>query len=150
MWVIVVLLLIVIVVLGYFLVMIPVPTSNAQAATTSSNTGSTDTQTNSDVVVDAPRSGASVPKTFTVTGQAPGAWYFEASFPIEVRDPSGLVVGTGHATALSDWMTTAPVAFKADITVAGYSGPATLVLKKDNPSGLPQNDGSVTIPITIN
>ncbi|MFM2414968.1 MAG: hypothetical protein RI911_661, partial [Candidatus Parcubacteria bacterium] len=28
-------------------------------------------------------------------------------------------------------------------------GPATLILKKDNPSGEPQNDASLSIPITV-
>ncbi|MDB5237894.1 MAG: hypothetical protein JWM46_164 [Candidatus Kaiserbacteria bacterium] len=151
MWVIVVVLLVVIVVLGYFLVATPAPSSGTQATTTTEGTGTNTGNTGgiSDVTVTAPKSGATVPKSFTVTGQAPGSWFFEATFPLEVRDPSGAVVGTGHATALSDWMTTDQVPFTADITVSGYSGPATLVLKKDNPSGLPQNDGSMTVPITI-
>ena len=46
-------------------------------------------------------------------------------------------------------MTTADVASKADITATGYTGAATLVLKRDNPSGLPENDASVVVPITI-
>lgn len=101
------------------------------------------------VAVDAPESGANVPQSFSVTGTAPGPWFFEASFPIEVRDANGTVLTTGIATALSDWMTIDDVAFKADITVTGYSGPATLVLKRDNASGLPEHDASVSIPITI-
>jgi len=101
------------------------------------------------VVVDAPKQNATVPKNFSVTGKAPGPWFFEASFPIEVRNASGTVVATGIATALSDWMTTADVPFKADIVVNTYKGPATLVLKRDNPSGLPQNDASKSMSITI-
>ena len=149
MWFIVALLLVVIVVLTYFLITLPAPALNSQATSTTTGTETIATSTNTVVVIDAPKSGALVSKTFSVTGSAPGTWYFEASFPIEVRDPSGLMAGTGHATALSDWMTTAQVPFKADITVTGYSGPAVLVLKKDNPSGLPQNDGSMTLPIVI-
>lgn len=101
------------------------------------------------VVVDAPKSGANVPKTFTVTGKAPGPWYFEASFPIEVRSATGTVIATGIATALSDWMTVEDVPFKADFTISGYTGAATLVLVRDNPSGLPENDASVSMPIMI-
>lgn len=101
------------------------------------------------VVVDAPESGANVPKSFTVTGKAPGPWFFEASFPIEVRSATGTLLVQTHATALTDWMTTDDVAFKADITTTGYTGPATLILMRDNPSGLPQNDASISLPITI-
>ena len=106
------------------------------------------------VVVTIPASGATVGKTFTVTGEAPGNWYFEASFPIEVRDAGNNKVGQGKvgqgiAQAQSDWMTTAQVPFKADVTVTGYTGPVTLILMRDNPSGLPENDDSLSVPITI-
>lgn len=101
------------------------------------------------VVIDAPKSGASVPKDFTVTGKAPGPWYFEASFPVEVKDANGNIIAQDVATALTEWMTPEDVAFKAEISVEDYSGPATLVLKRDNASGLPEHDASVSIPITI-
>lgn len=42
------------------------------------------------------------------------------------------------------------VPFKVEIKVPNdYIGPATLVLKNDNPSGLPENDRSVAVPITV-
>ena len=126
----------------------PQENTGGNTGTTTATTTAAD-QLKARVVVDAPKSGAGVPKTFTVTGKAPGPWYFEASFPIEVRNASGTVLTTGIATALSEWMTTEDVPFKADISVTGYTGAATLVLKRDNPSGLPQNDASVSMPITI-
>src|SRR4051812_27006014 len=49
----------------------------------------------------------------TVTG---GGWFFEASFPIQVLDGDGRVIGTGHAQALSDWMSTGTVPFSASIS----------------------------------
>ncbi len=84
-----------------------------------------------------------------MTGEAPGNWFFEASFPIQVRDKGNNKVGQTTGQAQSDWMTTELVPFTAEITVTGYSGPATLVLLKDNPSGLPENEDSVSIPIVI-
>ncbi len=88
-------------------------------------------------------------KSFTVTGEAPGNWYFEASFPIQVRDKDNNKIGQTTGQAQSDWMTTEQVPFKADIAIEGYSGPATLVLLRDNPSGMPENDDSLEIPIVI-
>jgi len=41
------------------------------------------------------------------------------------------------------------VPFTAQVTVEDYSGPATLVLLKDNPSGLPENDDSVSFSVVI-
>lgn len=103
-----------------------------------------------DIQVDNPSPGAVTGKSFTVTGTARGPWYFEASFPIDVLDGSGSVLTTGIATAEGEWMTTEFVSFSAPVTVpATYIGPATLVLRNDNPSGLPENARSVSFPITI-
>lgn len=102
------------------------------------------------VSITQPVSGAEVGGSFTVSGKAPGNWYFEASFPIQVRDAQGTVIARTHATAQSDWMTTELVAFTATVHIeGGYKGPADLILLRDNPSGLPENDDSTTIPIII-
>ena len=101
------------------------------------------------VKVTLPFPGATVLKEFIVTGEARGGWYFEASFPVEVRDPEGNVVGRGLATAEGEWMTEEFVPFSAPVTIENYSGPARLVLIKDNPSGLPEHDDSVSFPVVV-
>lgn len=102
------------------------------------------------IVVTAPAPGTTVGKIITVTGKARGPWFFEASFPIEIRNASNVVIATGVAQTQSNWMTTAFVPFTASVPITnGYQGPATLVLKKDNPSGEPQNDASMIVPIII-
>ena len=88
-----------------------------------------------------------------ISGKARGPWYFEASFPITIVDWDGRIIGEGHAEATSDWMTTEFVPFKA--TVPFVLPPDTaykrgaIILKKDNPSGLPQNEDSFEIPIVF-
>lgn len=100
--------------------------------------------------VENPTPGAVVGKSFVVTGEARGGWYFEASFPVEVRDPNGNILAQGPAQAEGEWMTTNFVPFSAPLTIpASYIGPATLILRNDNPSGLPENAASVSFPITI-
>ncbi len=110
------------------------------------------------VSVTSPKSGATVAASFDVTGEAPGSWYFEAVFPIEVVAPAGvdndqLVIARAQGQAQSDWMTNNLVPFAATVTIDtpyhGYHGPATLVLLRDNPSGLPENDDSLEVQITI-
>ncbi len=151
---------VIIVILAYFVFVTPTPgaaTGTATGATTTENgtatgtaTGTTTTQPLSKrVVVTAPARNATVEKTFVVSGNAPGPWYFEASFPIKVLDKDGNVLMNTHADAQGDWMTTEQVTFTATITIANYSGPATLVLMKDNPSGLPEHDDSIEMPIVI-
>lgn len=102
------------------------------------------------IQVELPFPGAVTGKSFSVIGKARGYWFFEASFPVVVLDKDGNELTTVIATAQDEWMTEDFVPFKADITVPeSYIGPATLVLKKDNPSGDPERDASVSFPFTI-
>ena len=136
-------------VLSWLLIATPVhaPTIEPVAAT---STAATNPPLHDRVVVTSPKSGSTVTNTFDVTGEAPGNWYFEATFPIQVRDPNDNIIGRIGASAQGDWMTTAQVPFKGTIYLDGtYTGPATLILLKDNPSGLPENDDSLEIPIII-
>lgn len=84
----------------------------------------------------------------TVTGQARGTWFFEASFPVKVYDANNQLLGTGVAQAQGEWMTEEFVPFTATVT---FSTPSTatgkIVLEKDNPSGLPENDNSLIVPV---
>lgn len=106
--------------------------------------------TKDDIVPALPFPGAVTGKEFTVTGRARGTWYFEASFPVKVLDKDGKVLFQGPATAQGDWMTTNFVAFKLNVKVPqSYIGPATIILEKDNPSGIPEKDASISFPITI-
>lgn len=101
------------------------------------------------VIVTDPLPNATMPQTFTVRGQARGNWFFEASFPLQVRDPENNNVGGGIAMTSDNWMTTDFVSFEGKVVVENYSGPARLVLMKDNPSGLPEFEDSVEFPILI-
>ncbi len=101
------------------------------------------------IVPELPFPGAVTGKEFTVTGKAKG-FYFEASFPVDVLDKDGNVLVHSYAQAQGDWMTAEFVPYKGEIKVpTSYIGPATLVLRKDNPSGLPEHEGYISYPITI-
>ena len=84
----------------------------------------------------------------TVSGMARGTWFWEASFPVRLLDANRNVLVATAAMAAGDWMTENFVPFHATLT---FSTPKTadgaLVLIKDNPSGLPQNDAEYRIPI---
>lgn len=106
--------------------------------------------TNPDIRVDSLKSGDSVKSPLTITGAARGTWYFEASFPIDVIGKDGKVIAQGHAEAQGDWMTENFVPFKAIITFnVSTTQNGEIVLKKDNPSGLPQFDKQIRIPVTL-
>mgnify|MGYP000305287555 CR=1 FL=1 len=86
-----------------------------------------------------------------MSGEARGTWYFEASFPVKLLDGNGKVLAAIPAQAKSDWMTTDFVPFTGTLTFENPKTPTgTLVFQKDNPSGLPQHDASMNIPVRFN
>lgn len=102
------------------------------------------------IVVENIPAGVTVLPEFKAFGQARGTWYFEASFPVEVVAADGRRLAMVPAQAQGEWMTEEFVPFIAAVQITeDYSGPATLILHKDNPSGEASRDASVEIPIVI-
>ncbi len=100
------------------------------------------------ISVYTPLAGARASSPLHIVGQVPGNWSFEAQFPIELKDAGGKVIAQAPATLQGDWMTDAMFPFTATLEFSGTpSGVGTLVLHKDNPSGLPKNDDSLAIPV---
>ncbi len=77
----------------------------------------------------------------TISGKAPGNWFFEASAPVTITDWDGLIIAEGYVTAQGDWMTTDYVPFSGTIEFtkpeceAEYCKRGSFIFKKDNPSG---------------
>lgn len=105
------------------------------------------------VQVTSPQANNAITSPVTVSGEAPGYWYFEASAPVSIVNWDGLIIGEGYVTAQGDWMTEDQVAFTGtieyDIDPATPYNRGWLILHRDNPSDLPQNDAAVEIPITF-
>lgn len=102
----------------------------------------------SDVTIIAPKSGDVVASPLVVSGEARGTWYFEASFPVKLLDANGKELVAVPAQAQGDWMTENFVPFIATLifeTPTTETG--TLILKKDNPSGLPEHDAEVRVSV---
>ncbi len=103
------------------------------------------------IVVSSPISNAEVSSPLIVAGRARGSWFFEASFPIILLDQYGNVIAESHAAAQDIWQTNDFVKFIGNIQYNNYikGTKGTLLLKKDNPSGLPENDASIRIPVIL-
>jgi len=109
-----------------------------------------DTALHDRVMVNSPKPGTTVNRDFRITGEAPGNWYFEASFPYKIIAPNGDVLAQSFCQAQSDWMTTKQVPYVCNVQVAvDYAGKATVVLMKDNPSGLPEHEDAIDFQITV-
>jgi len=85
----------------------------------------------------------------TVVGEARGYWFFEGDFPVVLTDWDGRIIAEGIATAKGEWMTEDFVGFEAvlEYDKPDYNNRGSLILQKDNPSGLPANDDALEIPI---
>lgn len=98
--------------------------------------------------ITSPLPNATVQSPLTVTGQARGTWYFEASFPVRVLDGNGKELAVVPAQAQGEWMTEEFVPFRATLTfTAPTTATGTVVFQKDNPSGLPQFEDERRIPV---
>ncbi len=100
--------------------------------------------------VSAPRPNGVIGSPLIITGEARGVWFFEGVFPIVLLDGNGEVAGKALAWAQSEWMTGDFVPFLGEVE---FKRPTTakgiLLLKKDNPSGLPEHDDELRVPISF-
>lgn len=102
------------------------------------------------IKVESLHAGDGIQSPLIVSGQARGNWFFEASFPIKILDKNGEVIGQGHAEAQGEWMTENFVPWKATVSfIAPDSGKGEVVFMKDNPSGLPEHDAEVRVPVSF-
>lgn len=104
------------------------------------------------IKVTSPLPGSTISSPLVISGEARGMWYFEGSFPIVVVNWDGLIIGEGFATAEGDWMTEAYVPFTATITFeanAPVYPNGTLILQKNNASGLPELDDAFELPVVF-
>jgi len=103
------------------------------------------------IVVNNIKDNQVVSNPIKIVGKARGNWFFEASFPIQLVDADGNILASTAAKAESDWMTTDFVNFNAELTYtkATSTRRALLVLNKDNPSGNPDFDQSIFIPVIL-
>ncbi|HVW67087.1 MAG TPA: Gmad2 immunoglobulin-like domain-containing protein [Candidatus Peribacteraceae bacterium] len=123
--------------------------SSSSSQTSVSSAMSWSSQPYADMIhVTSPLPGATVVSPLGVQGEAVGNWYFEASFPITIKDAHGVVLGQGPAQAIGNWMTTGFVPFAATLPFSTpTTATGTLILQNDNPSGDPSMSKEIDIPV---
>lgn len=115
---------------------------------------------NNQIIVFSPKPNEKIKSPLKITGQARGSWFFEASFPVVLTDWDGKIIAEHYATAKDNWMTENFVPFESilefknpvftDAPENHFSRRGYLILKKDNPSGLPEYNDSIEIPVIFN
>ena len=104
--------------------------------------------------INTPRPNQTIESPLTIEGQARGTWFFEGDSPIVLTDWDGKIIAEGFITAGGDSMTEEFVPFSGvlefEVTESvEYKNDATLILRKDNPSDLPEHDDVLEIPVLI-
>jgi len=106
-----------------------------------------------EIKVTTPTAQQSVSSPIQIQGEAQGSWFFEATAPVVVVDWDGRIIGESYIEAQGEWMTERLVPFEGtlsyDLPADSYSRSGTVILRKANPSGLPQNDFAIEIPVTL-
>jgi len=102
------------------------------------------------IVLTSPLPGETIEFPLTISGRARGYWFFEASFPVALKDAKGNVFYETYAEADGDWMTEDFVDFTATLTPPLVNaGKGQIVLKHSNASGLPERDDQLVVPVTF-
>lgn len=101
------------------------------------------------IVVSTPVRDSLISSPLSISGRARGTWFFEGGFPLELIDDEGNIIAQGHATAQGEWMTEEFVPFLGTLQFNSPSrnGRGELILKRDNPSGLPEHDDSISVSV---
>lgn len=103
------------------------------------------------IQVDEPTPNQIIISPVTLRGKARGMWFFEAEFPVKLTGADGATLASGIARADGEWMTEDFVPFEVTLSFtappAGSKG--RLILSRSNPSGLPENDDQLVIPVKL-
>lgn len=101
------------------------------------------------IIVDTPPSESKISSPLTIVGHAKGGWFFEATFPVILTNWDGLIITEGYAQAEGDWMTEdfVPFTAKLEFEKPDYGERGFLIMQKSNPSGLPENDDALEVPV---
>ena len=101
------------------------------------------------ITTTSPRPLSKVENPILIEGKARGYWFFEASFPIMLLNEEGEVLIQHYIMTKDDWMTEEFVTFSTSIEYPAQKegSKGTLILMKDNPSGLPEFDDQLEIPV---
>ncbi|KKW35209.1 MAG: hypothetical protein UY82_C0046G0011 [Candidatus Uhrbacteria bacterium GW2011_GWC2_53_7] len=109
------------------------------------------------IMVTSPALNEKISSPLAISGKARGPWYFEATAPVLLVDWDGRIIAESYITAQDNpsteletgWMTEDFVPFTGtlEFPVPSLYPRGALIFRNSNPSGLPENDRAVDIPI---
>lgn len=84
--------------------------------------------------IDSPAQNSKVSTTSPIkfSGAARGSWYFEATFPVQILDEDGKIIGTSTARAQGEWTKENLVPFEGEIKFEKPKGKMGKIIFKDD------------------
>ena len=109
------------------------------------------TSTDDLIHINSLKPGDQVSSPFDIIGEARGYWYYDGEFPVVLTDATGKTIAETEAKSTRGWMSTGFVPFELAMTFPDQAveSKGYLILKRENPSGMPQNEMSLKIPVTF-
>ncbi len=100
------------------------------------------------IIVKEPMGNSVVKSPLVVSGEARGLWFFEGSAPVRIVLADGSIIGSSNLTA-GEWMTEefVPYSGTVEFVVPLDADRGFVVINRANPSGLPENDQRLSIPV---
>lgn len=111
------------------------------------NESSASSAASMEVTVVSPAPDSLVTSPLIVKGKAINTWFFEGSVPVGLLDADGNEIVFIGAMTQDDWMTEGQHEFEATLSFATAAEKGFVVIRKDNPSGDPERDAEVRIPV---
>lgn len=99
--------------------------------------------------INDPRPGQAISSPLLIEGEARGYWFFEGDFSVRLLDENGKLIGESVLSAQSQWMTEEFVPFEGELIFTTPFQRGLLILEKNNPSGLPENDDRLSVPVHL-
>jgi len=127
------------------------PTANKPARECEPEPGQEAPSKQEQVSLSQPQANKTLTSPVSVKGQAKGSWFFEGVLPVRLETRDGQALAEGSLQAQGEWMTEEMVPFAGELEYeVSSSTEGFLVIKKSNPSGLPENEDRYQVPVVIN
>ncbi|MEA3272818.1 MAG: Gmad2 immunoglobulin-like domain-containing protein, partial [Patescibacteria group bacterium] len=103
---------------------------------------------NKNIRITKPESGQLITSPLMIEGEARGNWFFEGDAPVILLDADGKGLVSAYISTQEIWVIDKFVDFEGGFDFEmPETETGTLIFKKDNPSGLEENDVEVAIPV---
>jgi hypothetical protein len=102
-----------------------------------------------EIIITEPASGSAIISPATIIGSAPKGWTFEGVLSILIEDSQHNKIAGGSVLTKEINTSDNRVSFETSLPFSTKVVSGFITIKNDNPSGLPENEKSFSLPVTF-